>query len=61
MKKKTVRIFATEIVQHIFSVDADKFDKEFKRLEEDGSWRVENIWKQDGYTRESCSITMEVE
>ena len=66
--KETVRIFATEIVGHIFTVDADKYDEELKRLEEDDSWRVETIWKQvgenptvDGYTRESYILTMEEE
>ena len=58
--KKKVRIFATEIVTHIFTVDEDRFDEEFKKICNDRSFLTKEI-DSKSYQRERYLKCVEIE
>jgi CRISPR/Cas system type I-B associated protein Csh2 (Cas7 group RAMP superfamily) len=58
--KKKVRIFATEIVTHIFTVDEDRFDEEFKKICNDRSFLTKET-DSKSYQKESYLKCVETE
>ena len=60
VKKKKARIFATEIVTHIFTVDEDRFDVEFKKIC-NGKGFLTNEINSKSYQRERYLKCVETE
>jgi hypothetical protein len=58
--KKKIRIFATEVVTHIFKIDEDRFDEEFKKISNDKSFLVKEI-DSKSYQRERYLKCIEAE
>jgi len=58
--KKKIRIFATEVVTHIFKIDEDRFDEEFKKISNDRSFLVKEI-DSKSYQRERYLKCVEAE
>jgi|TARA_R100000049_G_C1887955_1_gene42051 hypothetical protein len=58
--KKKIRIFATEVVTHIFKIDEDRFDEEFKKISNDKSFLVKEI-DSKSYQRERYLKCVEAE
>ena len=55
MSKKLIRIYATEIVEHIWTVEEDNSEDAIKKIEEDNSWLVNSI-NSDSYSREHVRV-----